>query len=645
VAGLLAAGFGGYSSAGSAISEGEMKAATKLGNAATTQYALDEATDLARAAQSFAGDMSTISTITNFATPWAQLTESYIRYHDLKPMDWTNAVGATLSAAASTGVGAKHSFTDRFAASSLGFGGRMLAAGVIGIGPTIEQTRHPQRESNFNTPNDPMLGYITNAVGQEVGQFIASYVSDTLNGAFAEKSDEPRVYDPRRQVFVDAVTKHEVRLGTGTDAAALRAAADGNVEVAYEPPDGGTEEYGPNNELPPGGVASPDDQSTDGDLPMDDLRLPRVHLLSDRLHLDNGLYPAGLDSTPVIPDLELTLPKSFLADARDWIDDMKYEAHWMETVQNPFPPGRDARYKVNTFDTWASIAYSTYGTSQAWRTIADSNPNIYNDEMMNPVVGADGHPDTGEILLLPHMPSGRSQQEKYGLRRAQLAAILDDSPALSDTEFKKFLAENFTFAELPPGLNVHNQLFSSIVGRATEAPTPPELITALRDYADSPIGAYLLRTAMKQDHIVNFIAGNAAYENPRNLGDRSPAKSSPEPGASYVYYDLDAIKTEALYHDKQKPGVELGTMTLPVVIAHEMGHTALARDAFDLGAITAASTNSVGAQLQAEELRTTVLFENTYRAWKGLPLRKTYFQTNDVERFGLRGISDMDKTQ
>ena len=93
------------------------------------------------------------------------------------------------------------------------------------------------------------------------------------------------------------------------------------------------------------------------------------------------------------------------------------------------------------------------------------------------------------------------------------------------------------------------------------------------------------------------------------------------------------------------PGDELDTDTLASTLAHEFGHTALARNALDLPFIMPPQqyVETVGGETTIvvplanppEELRTSQIFENAYRSWSGLPLRRSYFHENDVLQYKL----------
>jgi hypothetical protein len=85
------------------------------------------------------------------------------------------------------------------------------------------------------------------------------------------------------------------------------------------------------------------------------------------------------------------------------------------------------------------------------------------------------------------------------------------------------------------------------------------------------------------------------------------------------------------------PGDELGSETLTSILAHEIGHTSLARTALDLPVLEVTKTEVIPKPFEViyktlpyEELRASALFENPFRAWKSLPIRRSYFTENDV---------------
>ena len=87
-------------------------------------------------------------------------------------------------------------------------------------------------------------------------------------------------------------------------------------------------------------------------------------------------------------------------------------------------------------------------------------------------------------------------------------------------------------------------------------------------------------------------------------------------------------------------GSNLSVMTLDVLLAHEIGHTPIGQGSINIEPINSfISSTQVGGEtimkfnrkkMQENEIRTVHLFENSYRDYKGLPLRYSYFEKNDV---------------
>jgi len=152
---IAAAGIGQYMSADVSEATKTVESAELAGDTYTLAY--DQAQSVL-----------TLNSAIQYATPWVQLAETYVR-HDgkLTPMDWANAAGSTLAQAAASNFGAQgevgRSTTGRLLNSSLRLGSQLLVAGAL---------RHYDR--------DAAQSYFENAVGQEVGQFIGDYIGQTI---------------------------------------------------------------------------------------------------------------------------------------------------------------------------------------------------------------------------------------------------------------------------------------------------------------------------------------------------------------------------------------------------------------------------------------------------------------------------------
>jgi hypothetical protein len=170
---LAAAAVGGYVGAGQAIETGNFTRAVDTGNTA-----------LANAARAAASDLQHLAKVTEYATPWVQLAETYVRNDGkLTPMDWANAAGSTLNSA----IGANFSGIE---AKGLRLGANLLVAGAL---------------SKYD--KEGAQSYLENAIGQEAGQFIAGFVAGQVKEFLPDDPNASSfVFDPERDTFVDSRT-------------------------------------------------------------------------------------------------------------------------------------------------------------------------------------------------------------------------------------------------------------------------------------------------------------------------------------------------------------------------------------------------------------------------------------------------------
>src|SRR5262249_13466643 len=177
---LAAAAIGQYASVGQGIAAGTATYATKIGDTAGINAALETARSL-----------QTLATVTNYATPWVQLAESYARNGKVTPTDWANAAGTTLASAVVDTVGVKGGgISGQLENASLRLGTNLLVAGVL---------------SRYD--RDAALSFAENAIGQEVGQFIGDYVGQQIKSLLPDDPFATRLaFDPNKNTFVDSRT-------------------------------------------------------------------------------------------------------------------------------------------------------------------------------------------------------------------------------------------------------------------------------------------------------------------------------------------------------------------------------------------------------------------------------------------------------
>lgn len=188
---LAAAGVGGYLS----ISGQQVEGANALASRATTAEQLARASTAARAAEQAASVAQTVSTITQYATPWLTLAETAIRNDgDLSAGDWVSAIGGTLVSAVGE-LRRVDSLSNQYVQASLKGSTNLLVGGAYTL-----------------IDDEAGLNFLATAVGQEVGGLLGDVVGNSLRGLFDRNDLNKRVWNPNRQAFVDAKTGEAVVL-------------------------------------------------------------------------------------------------------------------------------------------------------------------------------------------------------------------------------------------------------------------------------------------------------------------------------------------------------------------------------------------------------------------------------------------------
>ena len=162
-----------------------------------------------------------------------------------------------------------------------------------------------------------------------------------------------------------------------------------------------------------------------------------------------------------------------------------------------------------------------------------------------------------------------------------------------------------------------------------ETALPKKVRTQLKLIYVSPIGVEIHQACMIQKKKFRLIAVEPYY-----------AFTADEDNWIYYTEDVRAWYQNKLQEMTLPDGANLNVATLGTLLAHEIGHTPLGRAAFDLPAIDPMmhSTSNEGElvtvfnrqKIEAEEIRATRLFENVFREYIGIPLRRSYYRTNDV---------------
>ncbi len=198
--GLAAAGVGGALEGFSP----DLQAADNAVKASKT------ATDVALSA----GTIDTIRAVVDYATPWAQLAESYIRRDPNQEFDWLSAVGTAVASNLVSAVngplqrslGTDNSFADRLAKAFVNTTINAMTAGVM---------------SSFD--QDAGMGFLISSVGNEVGQLAGGVLTidtglkesldrfsekqlDKLAAEYASREERSSVTEVQQQTVTQART-------------------------------------------------------------------------------------------------------------------------------------------------------------------------------------------------------------------------------------------------------------------------------------------------------------------------------------------------------------------------------------------------------------------------------------------------------
>jgi YD repeat-containing protein len=210
---LASSALGGFASASQGISQG----ASKVSGEAASRLGTKAADVLAAQAAGAASLGATVAKVSQYATPWVQLAETYARNKGvLTPADWASAVGATLSSAvADSPLAAADAsqFAGQLRNAALKAGTNLLVGGALAI-----------------TDREAGRGYIENAIGNEVGQLIGDSIGRSLKGYFDQLTEDitPRV--ARAKAIADPLTGTAQR-----QAESVAGGLDAQTRVAEDP--------------------------------------------------------------------------------------------------------------------------------------------------------------------------------------------------------------------------------------------------------------------------------------------------------------------------------------------------------------------------------------------------------------------------
>lgn len=171
---------------------------------------------------------------------------------------------------------------------------------------------------------------------------------------------------------------------------------------------------------------------------------------------------------------------------------------------------------------------------------------------------------------------------------------------------------------------------NDIDGDAFPSNAPRELVANLRKLYKSPIGERLIKNAVDNDITISFIQGHYPDEAFATFDNT-------------IIYTLEIKKwyeNKLVEFENLPAGANLSNIGLDVLLAHEFGHTGLGRLTLNLASIDPFIRSEVRngnlttifsrEKIRQEEIRAARLFENSYRTFINVPIRRSYYIENDV---------------
>lgn len=154
---------------------------------------------------------------------------------------------------------------------------------------------------------------------------------------------------------------------------------------------------------------------------------------------------------------------------------------------------------------------------------------------------------------------------------------------------------------------------------------PKTLEYALYDMSQSPIGQKIYDSAVSLGLSFTFVEVTKETDPDYAVAYRVGYDDLGENAIHYTQ-DLEGWKNKVTEGKAEKLGEEISSATLGSILTHELGHTEIGLNAIGRKSLFIISF----ADVVRSERMAVQYFENEYRKYRKLPLRKTYFNIGDM---------------
>jgi len=154
---------------------------------------------------------------------------------------------------------------------------------------------------------------------------------------------------------------------------------------------------------------------------------------------------------------------------------------------------------------------------------------------------------------------------------------------------------------------------------------PSELVEALTNIEKLPLGTKIFDSVISHQTKIKFVKVSEITDPDMVVAFRVGFEDTDNNTIFYTN-DIDHWKQTTLDSRPEIIGEEISSSSLGSLIFHEFGHTNLARKAVGHDVTSVIDWQS----RKQSEINAVKYFENIYRKYYQMPLRKSYFETNDI---------------
>lgn len=165
----------------------------------------------------------------------------------------------------------------------------------------------------------------------------------------------------------------------------------------------------------------------------------------------------------------------------------------------------------------------------------------------------------------------------------------------------------------------------------TLTPIPLEIIKVFVDISQTLIGQEIIKTSLSTNQKIKLIQVSPETDPNYAVAFRV---GFDEQGPNAIHYTLDVRgwKNKNLSNKDEIPGEEISSATLSTLLIHEMGHTSIGLETIGKKKF---EINEFQDYLKSEFIAIH-FFENNFRSYQNLPLRRSYFKKDDIFNFKLK---------